>query len=75
VRVLVRQAPLGGTESGIPGLIDFGGSGGLSNGHYIATSNNIAVSDTNFALKIYFAAFSGSNSALIRDVTLIFEGV
>ena len=75
LHVLVRQGPIGGTESGITGLIDFGGSGGLANGHYIATSSNIAVSNTNFALKVYFSAYTGSNSGIIRDVTLIFEGV
>lgn len=68
---MLRQVVIGGVESGIPGLLDFG-SGVFQ--IYQAVSNLITISTTNWVwLRPYFAAYNGGNGATLQDVTVFLE--
>lgn len=68
---MLRQVVIGGVESGIPGLLDFGS--GVAQ-IYQAVSNLITISTTNWVwLRPYFAAYNGGNGATLQDVTVFLE--
>ena len=64
------------TETGIAGLVDFGGSPGLNNSaFYYKVSDTLTVDNTWYELKPYFAAYNGGNGGTIQDVQVWFEAV
>lgn len=68
---MLRQVVVGGVESGIPGLLDFGS--GVAQ-IYQAVSDLITISTTNWVwLRPYFAAYNGGNGATLQDVTVFLE--
>jgi hypothetical protein len=68
---MLRQVVIGGVESGVPGLLDFGS--GVAQ-IYQAVSNTLTISTTNWVwLRPYFAAYNGGNGATLQDVTVFLE--
>lgn len=65
---MIRQV-VNGSESGIPGLLDWGSG---VNSFSAATSNvlNSGTSDSFIWYRCYFAAYNGGNGATIQDLTL-----